>query len=406
MDSSETLVLFTNEFPYGNGETFLETEIQYLATSFQTIYIIPNKAHFLNDSVRDLPSNVFIKTLFSSKKSNYFFFFIRHFKNVISSFLFSLTNERKKHLYLYHCFSYGRYLIDEMIKSKAIASFIREENLNNATFYTYWFLINNLALAFLIERKLIRGSFSRAHSYDLYDERQGGLIPFRPYKMKYIKKVFTVSHSGLQYLQARTNYYKKVDCIYLGTNDYGINPFTKQNPFVIVSCSSLIPLKRVDMIASSLKNLDFPLRWVHFGGGVELEKIAAIVKEFPDNVECDLKGVVKNQYILQYYARNPVNLFINLSTVEGLPVSIMEAISFGIPILATDVGGVKEIVTDKTGVLISERCQAHEVTREIRKFKNSNKNSLKFREQVRRFWEENFNAEMNYNNFIKRIKSN
>jgi len=400
----EALVLFTNEFPYGNGEPFLETEIQYLATSFQTIYIIPNRPHS-NRVARELPSNVYTQDIFSLKRRNTFFFLLKHLKKVVFYFFYSFVNENKKYFYLYHCLSYGRYLIKEMIRAEEIESFIKDKNLNNATFYTYWFLVHNLALAFLTERKLIQGSFSRAHSYDLYDERQGGLIPFRPYKMKYIRKVFTVSHSGLQYLQSKTNYVKKVDCGYLGTNDYGINPFEKQDTFVIVSCSNLIPLKRVDLIASSLKLLDFPVKWIHFGGGVELKKILSIVQELPDNIKCELKGTVKNQYILQYYARNSVNLFINLSTVEGLPVSIMEAISFGVPILATDVGGVREIVTDKTGVLINENCEVQMVAKEITKFKNSNRNSLEFRAQVRRFWEENFNAKINYNDFIRKIKS-
>lgn len=41
-----------------------------------------------------------------------------------------------------------------------------------------------------------------------------------------------------------------------------------------------------------------------------------------------------------------------MSLSEGIPVSIMEAISFGIPIIATNVGGNAEIVNDETGVLI------------------------------------------------------
>lgn len=53
------------------------------------------------------------------------------------------------------------------------------------------------------------------------------------------------------------------------------------------------------------------------------------------------------------YSEHPVDVFINLSTNEGVPVSIMEAISFDIPIVATDVGGTSEIVTDETGILVS-----------------------------------------------------
>ena len=47
-----------------------------------------------------------------------------------------------------------------------------------------------------------------------------------------------------------------------------------------------------------------------------------------------------------------VFFFVNVSESEGIPVSIMEAASFGIPIIATDVGGTSEIVDNSNGFLI------------------------------------------------------
>ncbi|HEY4712531.1 MAG TPA: glycosyltransferase family 4 protein [Dehalococcoidia bacterium] len=47
------------------------------------------------------------------------------------------------------------------------------------------------------------------------------------------------------------------------------------------------------------------------------------------------------------------DIFVNPSYSEGLPTSVMEAASIGLPIIATDVGGTREIITtDKTGILI------------------------------------------------------
>ena len=45
----------------------------------------------------------------------------------------------------------------------------------------------------------------------------------------------------------------------------------------------------------------------------------------------------------------PVDLFLTVSANEGIPVSIMEAQSFGIPVIATDVGGISEIVNNVNG---------------------------------------------------------
>ena len=49
-------------------------------------------------------------------------------------------------------------------------------------------------------------------------------------------------------------------------------------------------------------------------------------------------------------------MFVLSSNYEGLPLVILEAMAAGLPIISTNVGGVKDIVTDN-GILVEPNCQ-------------------------------------------------
>ena len=51
-----SLLLITYDFPYGQGETFLETEIKYASQHFPIVYILSTSRN--KNLTRELPSNV------------------------------------------------------------------------------------------------------------------------------------------------------------------------------------------------------------------------------------------------------------------------------------------------------------------------------------------------------------
>ena len=102
--------------------------------------------------------------------------------------------------------------------------------------------------------------------------------------------------------------------------------------------------------------------------------------------------------MIEHYLHHPVDIFVNVSASEGLPVSIMEAISFNIPVIATNVGGTSEIITPESGILLEANFQSQELADKIiLVYKN------KEHFQPRKLWEEKFDAEKNYTQFIEHI---
>ncbi|MBQ4033784.1 MAG: glycosyltransferase, partial [Paludibacteraceae bacterium] len=122
------------------------------------------------------------------------------------------------------------------------------------------------------------------------------------------------------------------------------NPTEISEALNIVSCSNAIPLKRLDLIAEALQKADFPIQWTHIGSGPTLEKISAMVESMPKNVTVSLLGQKSNEFVRDLYTKKHFDVFLNVSTTEGVPVSIMEALAAGIPVIATNVGGTSEIV--------------------------------------------------------------
>ncbi|VEH39619.1 Glycosyl transferases group 1 [Fusobacterium varium] len=83
---------------------------------------------------------------------------------------------------------------------------------------------------------------------------------------------------------------------------------------------------------------------------------------------------------------------------------MMEVQSFGIPIIATNVGGVNEIVNEKTGILLSANPTILEIIDGIEKILNMSKNEYdEYRINSYINWHENFNAKKNYKDFVMEL---
>ena len=102
------------------------------------------------------------------------------------------------------------------------------------------------------------------------------------------------------------------------------------------------------------KHPEKEVSWIHFGDGPLDSKLhACAIKNKLLNFKVIIGGRVANTEIKKYFAENRIDVFVNLSSSEGVPVSVMEALSYGVPVVATNVGGTAEIMTSRNGVLLS-----------------------------------------------------
>ncbi len=209
---------------------------------------------------------------------------------------------------------------------------------------------------------------TRAHGYDVYDDRHPrGFIPLRPAVITKVRRVFVVSEAAARHLAARHPVAAdRIECVPLGTRDPGFVtlPSTGAERH-LVSCSSCVKVKRVDQIAravayAAVRCPGLRLRWTHLGGGPLLEEVRTTARRELRGVGVDyqLPGAVAHDEVLRWFRDHRCDAFVNLSVSEGRPFAVMEAMSMGVPVLGTAVGGVPELVVGDSGRLLPAKPDA------------------------------------------------
>lgn len=410
------LVLLTKVFPFDKGEEFIEGEIELLSKTFDKIILIATSTADNAVQTRVVPENFHIHRIKASNikrsiPSNVMKLFLSHNDVIEQEERKAVKGSLKKKAYLTYFRAKANSVFEEVVK---ILDEYDLDIYDGLTFYSYWLYDIALVAIKLKERygKKDKKVVSRAHRYDLYaNENSMNYIPLRYYILKNLDSVYPCSNNGNNYLRKLyPNYAEKVKTAYLGTRDYGASQGSDDCKYRIASCCHISQVKRIDLLAKSLatlKNSELELKWTHFGAGEGLEELKEYSKENLDFMEVNFAGNIKNPELMKYYQKEPVDLFINTSSSEGLPVSIMEACSFGIPSIATDVGGTSEIVRDKkTGLLLPSDFKVEDLGEKIKYMaKLSKEEKNVFRERCRELWLKDFCAETNFKRFAQEIKT-
>jgi glycosyltransferase involved in cell wall biosynthesis len=390
------IALFTARYPYGVGETFIENELEVLSVLIDHIYLIPNQSEgkarnsfqFKNVSVVNLNRHCEGAVNLSKLELVRVFLFEVLHRNV------SIGNMR-----------YDLSLMRNAEKNAASVKAWLDSIEGTPILYSYWFNDWSTVLSILKYKGLIKSYISRAHGFDLYRERsKTGLIPWRYFQLKNVDSVFAISKQGRTYLENNyPNYLDKFQQSYLGTRQMPLGPIPVDGEIHVLSCSSVIPLKRVGLILKAVQEMR-SVTWTHFGDGSDFETLKSNsgMIDNPD-VNIVLKGHCPNTEVLKFISENAISCFVNVSTTEGLPVSIMEALSFGIPVIVTDVGGVSEMISATTGVLLDSNPEVHEIKDSIERLAR-NMNDEANRQAIQDVWKKNFSAEANYREFLKNLK--
>lgn len=404
----DVLFLLSKDFPDNKGESFLQLEVEYLDTHFQKIYTLPfNRPDNFNTRYKNLEVISVINKKLGLKHKFYGlinFFFYYFFTELKRNFNYQGFLSILKTNISYFLSCYSRALeIERELNSKY-------PEFKNAIFYSYWLDENGLILTILKRRNKKIKAIGRGHGFDVFSEQaRFGYNKFQASIIKYLDIIVSVSNKGTDYLKMKyPGEKKKIFTSYLGTASHeNFNPITNDE-IVIVSCAHIRPVKAIHKIPEALGMVNFKCRWIHLGGyhGEEYKRVVEQKIETAcaqnKHLEIEIKGNLSPEEIFRFYKTVPISFFISVSHNEGLPVSMMEAISFGIPILSTDVGGCNEIcVENVSGKLMPGNVESKELAQYITSFTKELNYYIYNRNKIKEFWKNRFCADINYKNFIK-----
>jgi glycosyltransferase involved in cell wall biosynthesis len=393
------LYIFTASFPYSTGETFLANELDVIAPYFEKILLLPVYNPSGNNMTRPVPANVkFEEPLLYANIIKRSFAGIFNFAPLMPH-IRDLKNMFKKGKNLKYNMKqwYISLLLFRCLYSSKHFNQLKNNLTGNDILYFYWGLGQTSILPYITHDR----TFVRIHGGEIEFERHHGYIPLIERTIKNAPHIIAISGLVKNKIEQVFNY-KNVFINRLGVVDKGLSPLPDSAaPVRIVSCSNIIPIKRLHLIVDALSLIkDQPVEWIHFGNGYLLEQINTLVEtKLTPNIKVEFKGRVSNNEILEFYKKSYVDLFVNVSSTEGIPVSIMEAMSFGIACFATDAGATAELVNNSLGQLVEIDFETGKLTDAIINARSKNKREKQ--ELIKKQISLDFDARNNYSRLLK-----
>jgi glycosyltransferase involved in cell wall biosynthesis len=254
---------------------------------------------------------------------------------------------------------------------------------------------------------------SRAHGGDLFPDQGPQVRQLQT--VNGLTRVFPSTRAGFRYLTGIGVPHEKIEVARLGTTDVANEKeppprqhtntvYLSSDSLTVVTISSTASIKRLPMLAQHLSEIasifDAPIRWVHYGQPIMANDLHEPMSIIPTS-----RGWLTHEEMFSdiLAEKNRTRcVAVSYSASEGTCLSLVEAACLGIPLVGCNVGGVPEIVTSRSGVLLPESPTPEHLKDALQRIYE---NYDKFATGARKLWEGEFAARNVYQRFYGSLRN-
>jgi len=217
-----------------------------------------------------------------------------------------------------------------------------------------------------------------------------------------IKDLIDVYISPSEFLKNKHTQYgwygKRIEVINNFLNSNRLKNCSKTNAKYVLYLGQLEPWKGVSTLLKAAKELP-QISFKLLGSGSSKDEL---IKQKADSVlnNVEFEGFKTGEELNQNIQRASI-IVVPSECYENYPYSVMEAMAFGKPVIASNLGGIPELViNNKTGFLF-EKGNYFELAEKIKKLFSDEVKLLEFGQNAYEFASNNLNEELFYSRILK-----
>jgi len=350
------IVYITAQAPYGRGETFINEEMLAIKDKAELSIFPrnPTKEIFHKDA-KDLADNVIWLPLINLKMLLYLLLFLiknPKTRRIIGSIFKNSRNSKTlfKNLFV-------------LPKSVYISKIVSKMKIDHI--HAHWGSTTSTMGYIVSQLTGISWSFT-LHRWDI---SENNMLKEKARTAKFIR---IISKDGYnEVLEIVENEYKnKCFILHVGID---IKKLTKNREktdkrdkdiFIVVTPANLVEKKGHKYLIKAIEILTqkgYNIKCYLFGDGPLREELEKSVSDMNLEKVIILAGAIPHDRLLELYVKNEVDCVVLPSVItdegerEGIPVSLMEAMAFKIPVVSTNTGGIPELLDNDAGIIVEQK---------------------------------------------------